>query len=475
MATRTFTLRTILAVITIAVTSIALLVAGTLIVLTTYMGQTSQMLATAVESVHLAAEAELQLLLHERAEDPIVQRRLESDLLTTLTSARKYVTSDKEVHEMAVAEARMQEYLAAAREVPRRPELGKLHEAAYDALEDLVHTNVAQSRDAQEYAARWDHWGNYIGISASGLLLLLAGYLLWWLKARAFRPIIALARAMEWFRLGDRSARAEESGPAELHDIARRFNEMADSLCAQRDAQMAFLGGVAHDLRNPLGALMSSVTMLRPDEALPPEPAIRRLLQVIERQIRHLERMIGDLLDIAKIEAGQLALEFELHDARGLLLAVRDLFQGASLSHQLEVLTPSTPILVACDPLRMEQVVSNLVSNAIKYSPDGGKVQVVIVREAGEATISISDQGIGISEADQERLFEPFQRVGLARETAPGVGLGLFVVRRIVEAHGGRIELESTPGKGSTFRVHLPLGAEVAQDDPDGRPGTGTV
>lgn len=467
METRTPTLRTILAVITAAVTGIALSVAGALIVLTTYMGQASNTLATAVESIHLVEDAEIQLLLHVRAQDPIVQQNLESDLLRILASAREHVASDTEAREMAEAEARIQEYLAASREVPPHPRREALHRAAYNALDLLVHTNVEQARDAQDYAARWDRWGDTIGLTASSLLLLLAGCLLWWLKARAFRPILGLARAMERFGHGDRDARAEESGPAELRDIVRRFNEMADSLAAQRDAQIAFLGGVAHDLRNPLAALMMSVTMLRPGEALPPEPAIRHLFQIIERQLRHLERMIGDLLDMAKIEAGQLALAREPQDARSLLLAVRDLFQGVSREHQLEVSTPSAPVLIECDPLRIEQVVGNLVSNAIKYSPQGGTVRVGLARDAGQAIISVSDPGIGISRADQERLFEPFRRVGLAREQVPGVGLGLFVVRKIVEAHGGRIELESTPGQGSTFRVHLPLGVDAEQAEPD--------
>ncbi len=469
MGTRTLTLSTILAVITVAVTGLALVVAGTLVVLTTYLGQTSKTLATVVESVHLTEEAEIRLLLHARAEDPIVQQDYENALGTIMTSVREHVTSDQEARELAEAEARIQEYLTAAREVPPPARRTELHRAAFDALERLVQTNVAQARDAQDYAARWDRWGDLIGITASGLLLSLVAWLLWWLKARAFRPVFGLARAMERFSRGDHGARAEESGPAELRDIMRRFNEMADSLGAQRDAQMAFLAGVAHDLRNPLAALMMSVTMLRPDEALPPEPAIRHLLAIIERQIRHLDRMVGDLLDMAKIEAGQLSLKLEPWDARSVLLAVRDLFEGTSPEHRLAVSTPDTPILLACDPLRLEQVVSNLVSNAIKYSPDGGTVQVAIAREASEAIISVTDQGIGISPEDQQRLFEPFRRVGLSRENVPGVGLGLFVVRKIVEAHRGRIELESVPGHGSTFRVHLPLDLPRERTDPDDR------
>jgi signal transduction histidine kinase len=116
-------------------------------------------------------------------------------------------------------------------------------------------------------------------------------------------------------------------------------------------------------------------------------------------------------------------------------------------------------LLVSCDALRIEQVLTNLVSNAIKYSPRGGRVEVTLEQPGTEAILNVVDQGVGIPSDDQAHIFEPFRRSGASRELVPGAGLGLFVARRIVEAHGGRIEVESRPGAGSTFRVHLPLTA----------------
>ena len=134
--------------------------------------------------------------------------------------------------------------------------------------------------------------------------------------------------------------------------------------------------------------------------------------------------------------------------------------------------------MIRCDPLRIEQVITNLLSNAIKYSPEGGRVDVAVAPQEDGAVISVTDQGLGISEEDQQRLFEPFRRVGLSMETIPGVGLGLFVVRRIVEAHHGRIDVTSARGKGSSFRIWIPSSpdsttpANVPEAGEQGKAGT---
>ena len=144
-------------------------------------------------------------------------------------------------------------------------------------------------------------------------------------------------------------------------------------------------------------------------------------------------------------------------DARQLVRNVVELFESSSSKHDVSLRIPETALRLRCDPLRIEQVVTNLVSNAIKYSPHGGTIDVSLRTVGQEAVIEVCDHGIGISLVDQRRLFEPFQRLDLSREAIPGVGLGLFIVRRIVEVHGGRIEVESTVDKGSTFRVSLSL------------------
>jgi two-component system sensor histidine kinase MtrB len=468
MKPRAHKLSGILAVIAAVVTGLAVIASGALIILTTYLHRTTMVMASTVESVRLAEEAAIDLLLHQRVTDSIVKLNIEGDLQRRLTSAREYVTTDEEALVMGRALSSVEAYIAASRQASLPAQLHALYQDAYGALEDLIRINTVQAHDEQEQAARWDRLANFIGVTTIGLLLLVVGWLLWWLRARALRPVLALAHIMERYGRGDRAARAEEAGPLELRDIAKQFNQMAASIDSQRDAQMAFLGGVAHDLRNPLAVLKTSASLLGPGVQLPPEPELRRMFEIINRQVTHLERMVGDFLDMASIEAGELALKLDVQDMGALVQEICRLFESASPNHQIAVSIPDAPVLLQCDPLRIEQVVNNLVGNAIKYSPRGGMVRVAVTRERCTVIISVADQGIGISAEDQRHLFEPFRRVGPSKQTVPGLGLGLFVVSKIVAAHGGRIEVESSPSRGATFRVHLPLSGSEPQAVPTG-------
>jgi signal transduction histidine kinase len=239
--------------------------------------------------------------------------------------------------------------------------------------------------------------------------------------------------------------------------MVERFNEMAAALAAQRRAQMAFLAGVAHDLRNPISALSLSVGLIAPDQPLPPEPLIRRTIERVRRQLKKLERMVSDFMDMTKVEAGQLELQLARHDLVPLVKDVVDLFEATEPERRIDVSLPNRSVWVEGDPLRIEQIVSNLISNALKYSPSVRQVEIGLRRIDGEACLWVRDHGVGISEDDQRRLFEPFQRAGLSQDTIPGAGLGLYVVERLVRAHRGRIDVASRPGAGATFSVYLPL------------------
>jgi len=179
-------------------------------------------------------------------------------------------------------------------------------------------------------------------------------------------------------------------------------------------------------------------------------------MSVIERQVHRLDRMIGDLLDRSRIEGGQLELRVVEYDARSIAQDAFNLFSTASTSHTLVLNVPDSQVPVRCDPFRIEQVLNNLISNAIKYSPAGGNIELSLEESPDDVQFQVSDQGMGIPEEELPYIFEPFRRVKSAKADIPGVGLGLSVVRRIIQAHSGRIEVHSLLGKGTTFRVHLP-------------------
>jgi signal transduction histidine kinase len=156
------------------------------------------------------------------------------------------------------------------------------------------------------------------------------------------------------------------------------------------------------------------------------------------------------------VEAGSLRLHVDSNDVCAIVHEVVAHYRPTTTKHVIDVEVPDGAIQLDCDAMRIEQVVSNLVSNAIKYSPKGCHVGITLVQGDNDITLSVRDEGIGMSEEDAARAFEPFRRSAALRDQVAGSGLGLFVVRRLVEAHGGTVEVKTAPGSGSTFAVRLP-------------------
>jgi signal transduction histidine kinase len=220
------------------------------------------------------------------------------------------------------------------------------------------------------------------------------------------------------------------------------------------------LGMAAHDLRNPLALVLANLELLQLGLGGELSPGGQR---VVARAVTAAERMvvlIEDLLDVSAIESGELVLRTEeLELCSWLSETVEDQRMLArSKDIQLELEHPEAPVRVQADPQRLDQVLTNLVSNAVKYSLAGTKTRVVLRVEGGEAIIEVIDQGQGIPHSELGRLFKPFGRTSV-RPTGgeSSTGLGLAIGRRLVEAHGGRMEVESEAGRGSLFRARLPL------------------
>jgi signal transduction histidine kinase len=462
MKSRVVSLRAVLGAATAIGATLALVIAGALIVVTAILHRTTVAAVSSVESVRLAQGAAIDLLLHDRTTDPFVRDDLTERVRRKLGSAHMLSLDNAERRALEEAEARLSVYIATAHDPMATPaDRATRQHAAFTSLEALVTASVAHASQALEKAAAWDRLTDYIGYGIGTASVLSAVAFLWWLKYRAFAPVFSLSATMERFASGDRQARAREIGPAELREMSRRFNDMAGALAAQRQSQIAFLGGVAHDLRNPLSVLRLSVALLDPTKPISND-RVQMMVQKIARQIDRLERMTGDFLEMAKIDAGELELRFHPTEVHAIVDSVVSLYAGTSTAKRFELSLPHGEVFLDCDHLRIEQVLTNLVSNAIKYSPEATSIEIAAVATEEEVVFRVTDHGVGISEHERARVFEPFRRVGLSKESAPGVGLGLFVVRRIVEAHGGSIDVESVPGIGSSFRVVLPRRHEPA-------------
>ncbi|MDQ3368677.1 MAG: HAMP domain-containing histidine kinase [Myxococcota bacterium] len=460
-----------LATVTVIVASLALIATVSLVLLTSLLDQSTRTLADAVESIRLSSEAEVDVLLHGRTRDVVVRRDLEAQVQRTIEELRPHVSTRTEQRMLSEVRDSVESYLTAMQTAgPDSADVDRAQARAYTAIEELVATNVAQARAAHDHAARWNTAATVLGLTTGSLLIVLTAVLLLWLKRRAFRPVFELAEVMRRFGAGERDARAAVVGPSELREMSARFNEMAAAIAAQRQAQMAFLGGIAHDLRDPLSAVSMSVDVLAVN-ATPPQ--VDRSVAVVKRQVTRLERMVGDLLDMARFDAGELDLDVRDEDLRTLVNAVAALRRDSTARHQLTLRLSDEPVGIHCDGQRLEQVISNLVSNAIKYSPGETSVELEVTTESGVAVLRVIDHGLGINDADKQQLFEPFRRVGRSRDAAPGVGLGLWVVRRIIEAHSGTISVDDTPGGGATFTMrlpHHPLRDAAAAANRDGEP-----
>jgi signal transduction histidine kinase len=217
---------------------------------------------------------------------------------------------------------------------------------------------------------------------------------------------------------------------------------------------------VSHELRSPLTGILGFTELLLRDADEPPN---RAYLGTIYTEAQRLTGMINDFLDIQRIEEGSFTLALEPFDLAGLLRDEVAAAAGQSTEHELELEVPEEPLVVAGERDRLRQVLGNLVSNAIKYSPDGGTVRVVLERRGAAARVSVADEGLGIPAGEHERVFTKFFRVDSTdTRRIGGTGLGLALCHDIVEAHGGRIGFDSDEGEGSTFWFQLPLAGESA-------------
>lgn len=254
---------------------------------------------------------------------------------------------------------------------------------------------------------------------------------------------------------GDLTARVADDGDDEVSHLADSFNEMAEQLEAAADRERDFLLNVGHDLRTPLTSIAGYAETLADGKVGEEElPAVAASLQ---RQSLRLSRLVEDLMLLARLEAREFTLRPEPVDLAALVRGVADEYRrrAETASVRLSVnVDPTGPVEV--DPVRISQVVSNLVENALRYAPDGGEVTVAVGSGGGPVTIAVSDTGPGIDPEDMPRVFERLYVAQRYRAVRPeGSGLGLSIVHELVTAMGGTVQVASQPGQGTTVTVRL--------------------
>lgn len=254
----------------------------------------------------------------------------------------------------------------------------------------------------------------------------------------------------------------------------RLEEELRQRTCELEEADRQknnFLSAVAHELRSPLSVISLTAQFLRLPQADPKlnEQALNRL----ERQTAHMVRLIEDLLDMTKVRCGTFTIRREVVNLRSVFVDAVEMAQPLieSREHHLEVVQFTEPLWVSGDPARLIEVVSNLLNNAATYTPKGGHIWFSAAKEGQTVTVRVRDDGVGIPKEMLSRVFELFTRAAPAGDSSAGLGIGLALVRRLVELHGGAVEATSDgPNKGSEFVVRLPL----LPNGPDAEPNAAT-
>jgi two-component system, OmpR family, sensor kinase len=286
---------------------------------------------------------------------------------------------------------------------------------------------------------------------AGALGLIVAGALGWYLSWRVVTPVLALSRAADEVAGGNYAVELPEHAAGEIGHLTERFGEMAERLAEAEARERNFLMSVSHELRTPLTAIRGHVSALR--EGVVDDPAGReRSLEIVEAEAQRLERLVGDILDLAKLDAHQFTVMHEEVDMERLLQRAYETFtdeaRRRSIDYSVEV--DARPVVVS-DGDRVLQIVGNLLSNAFRATPDGGRIRLGLGQANGTISVSVEDTGPGIPPEQRERLFRPF-----VSEGAGGTGLGLAIAKELSGALGGRIDVESEGGDGSRFELVLP-------------------
>jgi two-component system, OmpR family, sensor kinase len=299
-----------------------------------------------------------------------------------------------------------------------------------------------------------DAWVTLLSRLAIAFLfsLVVVGALAFYLTRRITGPVLALSDAADEISKGRYDVEVPRvPGGGEIGHLADRFREMTARLAEAEELERNFLMSVSHELRTPLTAIRGHVAALREGVVTDPD-SIDASLQTVSEEAERLGRLVGDVLDLAKLDAHRFTVLTEEVDMGRLLERAFSTFSEEARQRGIEYTSEaeSAPVIVS-DGDRVLQIISNLLSNAFRWTPDGGRIELALQSANGTVTVDVADTGPGITADARERIFRPFWSTD-----GRGTGLGLPIARELAVALGGRIELQTEVGKGSRFRLVLP-------------------
>jgi len=284
--------------------------------------------------------------------------------------------------------------------------------------------------------------------------IVLVGGLAWYLSRRITAPVLALSAAADEVAEGRYDVELPAvPGGGEIRHLSERFRQMAVRLGESEERERNFLMSVSHELRTPLTAIQGHVAALREGVVTDPELA-ETSLEIVAQEAERLGRLVGDVLDLAKLDAHRFTVLTEEVDMGRLCDRAYSTFADEARRRGIEYTQAAEeePVITT-DGDRVLQIISNLLSNAFRWTPDGGRIGLALASSNGTVTVDVADTGPGIRADELERIFRPFWSLD-----GRGTGLGLPIARELALALGGRIDLETEPGRGSRFRLVLPAG-----------------
>ena len=304
-----------------------------------------------------------------------------------------------------------------------------------------------------------DHYGDWAHYGLEVLFYGTAGPLFLWITLRVVRGWVEQKERAEAevYRLNNELQQRVEERTRELKQKADALETANAQLQKLDQVKSEFVSLVSHEFRAPLTNMRGALELMG-DSCITASSTCDRMLRIVNAEVDRLGRLVEDVLNVSRIEAGELKLTCKEVDAFQVVNQVLDEFAARNVNRKLHILSGSAHVFLWADLDRLHQVIANLIDNAVKYSPEKSEVTVSIEQNGREGVLSVSDHGPGIPIEEQTRLFQKFSRLDSRddKETY-GYGLGLYLSRRLIEGMNGRIWVESNPGHGATFRVALSL------------------